>query len=379
MKKLLFNIHLVIGLCAAAVLLVLSLSGAVIAFEPELNRLLHPALTEIKVTGPALNWDQVKQSVEQQAPGWKLSRFYFPDNPGYSTYVRLRSTSGHGTRQVYVNQYTGKILGSTEDGPNLLIRIHDLHVNLLTGKIAGRPGSRLVMAGTWALLILSVTGLVLWFPRKVLLFRWSSPSSRLNRDLHMSLGFWSSAAMFAFAITGVGLHYQTGKLLDLLNRPETAVSLSGYGTSIEAMLQTAREALPGAQIPRLLLPDKTGDPVFLYMRFPEDKTPAGRSFVTIDSSTGQLLSVGSSRTAPVLQTALVRYTREVHTGTVFGLPTRILALLMGLTLSVLSLTGPMIWINKQRAKVHGRRTLAARSTTARSERPAAASGLSSAK
>jgi uncharacterized iron-regulated membrane protein len=177
----------------------------------------------------------------------------------------------------------------------------------------------------------------------------------MNRDLHLSLGFWSSVAMFGFAITGLALHYQTGKLLDLLNTPRNAVVLPGHGTTIEGMLQTAREALPGAEIPRLLLAEKKGDPVFLYMRFPEDKTPAGRSFVTLDPKTGAVLSMGSSRNTPLKETALVQWTREVHTGTLLGLPTKILVVLLALALPVLAVTGPMIWINKQRAAAHGRR------------------------
>jgi uncharacterized iron-regulated membrane protein len=358
MKNFLFTTHLFVGLCSAVFLLVLSISGAIIAFEPELNRMLHPALTRVQVTGPRLSWDDVKQRVEQQAPGWKLIRFYFPDAPDYSTYVRLRSKSTHQIRHVYVNQYNGQILGSTEDGPDLLIRIHDLHVNLLTGNLAGKPANKLVMAGTWSLLVLSITGLVLWFPRSVLRFHWRSPLPRLNRDIHMSLGFWSSAAMFAFAVTGIGLHYQTGKLIDLLNRPEDTAASPGNGTSIEGILKTASEALPGAAPRRLLLPEKAGDAVFMYMQFPEDKTPAGRSFVTIDPANGRLLAAGSSRQTPVFETALVRYTREIHTGTIFGMPSRFLAMFLSLALSVLAITGPMIWINKQRAKLHGRRALA---------------------
>jgi uncharacterized iron-regulated membrane protein len=157
------------------------------------------------------------------------------------------------------------------------------------------------------------------------------------------------------------LHYQTGKLLDLLNTANTAKSMPGHGTSIEGMLATARETLPGAAIPRLLLPEKKGDPVFICQRFPEDKTPAGRSFTTLDPKTGAVLSFGSSRTAPFLQTALVQWTREVHTGTIFGLPTQILAAFFALLLSVLALTGPLIWINKQRAAVRGRRAHRAKS------------------
>lgn len=124
--------------------------------------------------------------------------------------------------------------------------------------------------------------------------------------------------------------------------------MAGHGTSIEGMLTTAREALPGSTIPRLLLSEKPGDPIFIYQRFPEDRTPAGRSFTTLDPKTGAVLSVGSTRTAPLLQTALVQWTREIHTGTLLGLPTQIAAALFALLLSVLAITGPVIWTNKQR-------------------------------
>ena len=176
MKQFLLNVHLFVGLCAAVFLILISLSGTIIAFEPELNRILHPSLTKVQITGPVMNWDFVKASVEQQAPGWKLNRFYFPDKPEWSTYARLRNTKTKEVRQIYVNQYTGQILGSTEDGPDLLIRIHDLHVNLLTGKTKSKPGSMVVMFATWSLLILSITGIILWFPRKVFRFRTTSPA-----------------------------------------------------------------------------------------------------------------------------------------------------------------------------------------------------------
>jgi len=353
MKKLLLNLHLYVGLAAALFLICISLSGAVIAFEPELNHAFHPQLTDVTPTGAQLNWDDFRARVEEQTPGWKLIRFYFPDEPDRSTYVRLRNVATHKIHHVYVNQYTGEVLGSTEDGSNWILKVHDLHVNFLSGKV----GNQIVTWSTAGLLVLSLSGIVLWWPRRIFRFHRGKPLPRINRDLHMSVGFWSSIAMFGFAVTGLGLHYQTGKLLDLLNTPKSATAMPGHGTTIEGMLATAREALPGAAIPRLLLAEKKGDPVFLYMRFPEDKTPAGRSFITLDPRTGAVLSVGSSRTAPLLQTALVQWTREVHTGTLFGLPSKILAVIFALLLTVLAITGPLMWLNKLRAAARGRKAL----------------------
>jgi uncharacterized iron-regulated membrane protein len=353
MKKIVLNMHLYVGVVAALFLISLSVSGAIISFENELNRTFHPQLTNVNPEGLPLDWDTVRDRIEQQAPGWKLIRFYFPDRPERSTYVRLRSTNTHQIRHVYVNQYTGTILGSTEDGSNWIIKIHDLHVNLLSGKF----GNRIIAWSTFGLLLLSLSGIILWWPRKVLRFQRISPFVRFNRDLHYTVGFWSFLAMFTFSITGLSLHYQTGKLLTLLNTPSRAANVPGHGTSIEGMLRTARETLPGTTIPRLLLPEKAGDPVFIYQRFSEDKTPAGRSFTTLDPKTGAVLSFGSTRTAPLLQTALVQWTREIHTGTLLGLPTQIAASFFSLMLSVLAITGPAIWISKQWAQAKGRRAI----------------------
>jgi uncharacterized iron-regulated membrane protein len=63
-----------------------------------------------------------------------------------------------------------------------------------------------------------------------------------------------------------------------------------------------------------------------------------------------------------MQAALVQWTREIHTGTLFGLPTKILAAFFALLLSVLALTGPFIWLNKLRAAARGRKALQQKAT-----------------
>jgi len=152
MKRIILNIHLCAGMIAALFLISLSLSGATIAFENELNRAFHPQLTNVKPEGRPLDWDTVRDRVEQQSPGWKLIRFYFPNRTDRSTYVRLRSSTTHRIRHIYVNQYTGTVLGSTEDGNNWILQVHDLHVNLLSGKV----GNRIVTWSTFGLLLLSL-------------------------------------------------------------------------------------------------------------------------------------------------------------------------------------------------------------------------------
>jgi uncharacterized iron-regulated membrane protein len=88
MKKIFLVTHLYLGLAGAIFLLAISLSGAVIAFEPELNRFVHPQLATLYPTSAVVNCDKVRAQVEEQLPGWKVIRFYFPDHSNESTYLR---------------------------------------------------------------------------------------------------------------------------------------------------------------------------------------------------------------------------------------------------------------------------------------------------
>jgi uncharacterized iron-regulated membrane protein len=166
--------------------------------------------------------------------------------------------------------------------------------------------------------------------------------------------------MVLFAVTGINLHIQTGgTLFDMMDQKSAGVHMPGHGTTVDAMLQSAREAVPGATTMRISFwNDKR--PVLVQMRFPEDHTPAGRTAVTLDPRTGEVLTAVSSRTAPLVYTALVQWNREIHTGTVFGLPSKVVMALCSFLLSVLAFTGPMIWINKKVKRLRGRRTSVAR-------------------
>lgn len=356
MKKAILNIHLYIGLVAALFLILLSVSGSVIAFENEINRHLNPHMLTVRPERQRLSWDVLRSRIEQQEPGWKLIRLYLPQRPQDSLYVRLRSVNNRSIKHFYVNQYTGEVLGSTDDGNRFTWIMHDVHVKLVTFP----DGNQIVVIATICLLVLSVSGLILWWPRKIFGIRRGS-LPRINNDLHRSLGFWSSAAMLMFAVTGLLLHYQSnGRLLALMNAKADKLVEPGHGTSIDGMLQTASEVVPGAAIMRIMLAEKKTDPVVVQARYPEDHTPAGRTYINLDSLTGRPLSLSSSRKAALSSTALIQWNREIHTGTLLGTPTKVLVSILSVLLSILAITGPAIWINKKLATARGRHFAAVR-------------------
>lgn len=158
MRNLWLKVHLYFGLVASIFLVLLSISGAVIAFEDDLNRALNCEMLKVQPAGQPMSWDAVRARVEQQEPGWKVVRYYFPQHPDESLYIRLRSLRTKQIKHLYVNQYTGAVLGDASVGNRFTLFMHELHVNL-TGGVAG---GRIVVASTVALLLLSVSGIILW-------------------------------------------------------------------------------------------------------------------------------------------------------------------------------------------------------------------------
>jgi uncharacterized iron-regulated membrane protein len=111
------------------------------------------------------------------------------------------------------------------------------------------------------------------------------------------------------------------------------------------LLNIAQASIPGARVTTMQF--VTGRPARMQMKFPEDHTPAGRSLVLIDPFSGVPLQVSPSRNASPAVKYVRMWNREIHTGDLWGWPTKLLACFFSLALCVMTLTGPIIWWNRQ--------------------------------
>lgn len=162
--------------------------------------------------------------------------------------------------------------------------------------------------------------------------------------------------LFFFALTGVAMTWE-GSVNNVLNRilhagpmpgprrmsqpPDGAVALNP-----DAIIAAARAAVPGAEIAAVDM--EPGRPVDVRMKFPEDRTPISRRRVLLDPYTGSVLSAVSTRTAPLAFKIGRMWIRGIHTGDILGGSTRFLACVMSLILPTLTITGILIWWNRNR-------------------------------
>lgn len=343
--------HRWVGLLISVPLLLVSLSGAVMVFEDQLDRALNPQVSFVTPGEQPLPPGELVARAAAAFPDAQLGSITFPDRPDYSLQISANSkTTGPFT--IGLDPYTGQVLGTrtaADREAGLARRIHLLHTRLFAGQV----GEWIVGAITFLTLFMAIAGLVLWWPRKIVSVMTTASGRRINFDLHNVFGFYASAVFLFIALTGMMIAFEdwTDPLFMKLNDspvPELAresVDTAPQHMSVDALVNTATATLPGAFLRGLTIPRGGNGAITAMMRYPEDRTPGGRSRVVLDQYSGRVLTMINTRTAPT-GARLVNVKRSAHTGDIFGTPTRILYFVTCLMLAGQVLTGVLIWLRK---------------------------------
>jgi len=346
LRRALLALHQWIGLAAALFLIVIAVSGSALVFEGEIDRLLNPAASYVTPRGRPLPIETLIARVESAAPAEQVVAVRIADRPDQAYELSLRSR-----QSAMVDPYTGALLGLRDRERSVARRLHLLHTRLL----AGEAGEAIVGWFTVAMLALALSGLVLWWRRKIVRIGGAATWTRANFDLHNALGFYSSAVLLAITASGVLIAFErtTDPLVRALNRapepapPQSTPRAGATRISVDAALAIADAALPGAFASNVNVPAGARAVYRILMKFPEDRTPAGRSRVYVDQFSGALLLVENTRTAP-LGTRILNLKRSAHTGDIFGAPTQALYFVVGLGIAAQAITGSLIWWSRRR-------------------------------
>jgi uncharacterized iron-regulated membrane protein len=349
-RKLLLWLHLVAGLVAAIFLTILGVTGAAMVYEGPIDHALNRKLHHVTPQGRPLGLNELVAQVEKALAPARVTGLFFSSRDDIATKAMLRGPDGT-TQAVTANPYTGEIIGSLATANTLMPKVHQFHINLLLGK----PGKIITSWGAILLIVLALTGIILWWPRKIWKISEWKPGRRANFDLHNALGFWSSIFMLIFGVTGVVIHFDNeaaewiGRLTHTpatLPIPKPKSSPNAQPASADQLYQAAMHAAPGARVIGILGIGSSREAVRVMMHFPEDYTPGGRTGVYLDPATAEVLMAQTSRDAPPGYRLAKFWNRQLHTGDALGWPSRIVACLASLSLPLLALTGPLIWWGK---------------------------------
>ncbi|WP_375434318.1 PepSY-associated TM helix domain-containing protein [uncultured Hymenobacter sp.] len=273
---------------------------------------------------------------------------------------------------VFVNPYTAAVTGELNYRETFFFTMMALH----RGMVGGAIGKLIVGVSTLLFLFIIGTGIVLWWPatrnavRQRLQVKWSGGWKRLNHDLHIVLGFYSALFLFVFAFTGLawsfewfnkGIYVVTNSPMQ---RPEPPTSATPAVTDAAALtpdaaLTLARQQAPTAEYYSLQLPKDLTSSIRVATLRPGASYENATDEVYLDQYSGNVISKQTYEQRSLGQRVRGMF-KPVHTGSVFGWPSKIISLVVCLLGVTFPITGTIMWLNRLRkAKKKQRKMVAA--------------------
>lgn len=214
-RKALFWIHLGAGIAAGLVIAVMAFTGAALAFEHELVAWAERDLRRVVLpaaSSPRLSLETLRQRFKTAEPNARNVTITLSKDPE----AAVAFNSGRDA-VWYVNPYSGEIrVPTTRRMHAFMESMTDWHRWLSLAEGRRDIGRAITGATNVAFLLLCLTGVVLWWPRK---WSWrglkaiSIPSLRLGgktRDFnwHNSLGLWTAPILIALTATAMPISYR---------------------------------------------------------------------------------------------------------------------------------------------------------------------------
>ncbi|REG52311.1 putative iron-regulated membrane protein [Paraburkholderia sp. BL6669N2] len=240
--------HFYAGLFVMPFLVVLAITGTLYCFQPQIEPLLYPGRLIVAPQAlPRLPEDVLLARARSALPATAVAlTAVVASAPERSAEFVFRLADGD-KQSVYVNPYTGAVLGTLSVERRFMQVDRMLHRKLLLGK----PGELLMeLAACWTLVMIG-TGVALWWPREkttaraALLPRFALKGRALWKNVHAVMGIWLALGALAFVLTGLPWTGSWGKQFKAL---ATAANLGAPPGSWGGLpLRSALPAKSGAQ------------------------------------------------------------------------------------------------------------------------------------
>lgn len=205
LRKVVFQVHLWMGIGLGIYVLVICLSGSAAVFNAELYTAFAPSPKYVAIVGTRMNPAQLRAAAQLAYPAATIGRIAVYRNPSVAVLVTLGASTN--AKQRFLDPYTGKDVGDARPfSLRMVSYASQLHMNLMLDY----PGRIMNGVGGFLVSVLSLTGMIIWWPgvqrwRRSLTIRFNASPKRLNWDLHSAVGFWSFAIVFMWALTGAYL------------------------------------------------------------------------------------------------------------------------------------------------------------------------------
>ncbi|MBB6269937.1 putative iron-regulated membrane protein [Pedobacter cryoconitis] len=370
-------LHLWLGLVSGLIVLIVCVTACIWVFNEEITGLLEPETKVEKQDKAVLSPSQLTAIGQHLYPG---------KAPSYATYQQGRViTLGlkdpkekerrSGGVTLKINPYTGKVISAVErkKGETDFFRfILNGHRFLWMPYKIGRP---IVNYGTMVFVVLLITGLIWWYPKKwnkstrdkSFKIKWGASFKRVNLDLHNVLGFYSLIFLLFIALTGMvygiswyseGLYWVTtggDKLVEFKRLESDSLQANKFYTPEKAMDAAWQKVI-------VRHPKSVG----FYYSFPDTAAAKSSINIRVYPSQGQFYNslsytfdqhtLKELKSDDIYSTSYAdagvggkirKMNYDIHVGSILGFPGKVLAFLASLIGASLPITGFLIWYGRK--------------------------------
>ena len=379
-KDIILFAHRWLGLITGLVVVILSLTGCLFVFHQEISDWVRhdtfyadevPAnqetlpVSELQAkAADTLGIDRLPYGITTyKNPEKNWSAMLYKGGVDSWTYFGMMEVY----KTAYINPYTGEIEGIVNEKHDFFQIMKGIHWSLLLATPIGQP---IVVWSTVIFLILLISGMILWWPKKwnragkqkSFKIKWGSTWRRVNYDLHNVLGFYFLLIAVIIGFTGLYWYFPSAKKSlhflgtgDFKLPPEEHKEYVSAGTRedgpespMQVSYRKAWNQNPGADHINLISPADSNATILATI-YPDGQTYYEHFHMNFDQYTGALIAEEDYESKNAGQ-KLIAMNYDIHVGAIGGLPGKIIAFLASLVCASLPITGFIIWWDRKKRK-----------------------------
>ncbi len=367
LKAAILKIHEILGLITGLVVFVVALTGALWAFQDEIQSMYVPdPIVDVRNL-PVLEPSRARDLAQTVFPDKHIHGTLYRE-PGRSVKVIFYESDPEFYRSVFLHPYTGQVLHTEDHYAGFFPFVLEGHLTLW---LPEDIGTEIVSISVLTFLFILGTGLALWWPRKGhakerVTFSWTETTRwrRKNFDLHSIAGFYVFSLAFILAFTGcvmafswfkTGVYQAAGgdRATDFVVPNGVTEDLSGIDATdlpMDRLIEVLRDRNPDARSFEIHYPETDSSSIYVEITR-QDGVYYSSDYRFYDQATLQEVETpsvyGRYSDAGFAEKA-IRMNYDIHVGAIGGLPGKIIAFLASLTTATLPVTGFLLWYGRRK-------------------------------